>query len=85
MGMMGGGGGGMMGMFGGGEGNKPYNLTFGINVNNLFNKVNRCNIQGAITSPFFSQATSTCGGFGGFGGGGGGAARRVNLSLRFNF
>ena len=83
--MMGGGGGGGMGGFGGGEGNKPYNLTFGINVNNLFNTVNLGTPQGSITSPFFGQSTSTGGGFGPFGGGGGSANRRVNLSLRFNF
>lgn len=83
--MGGGGGGGMMAMFGGGETSKPYNLTLGVNVNNLFNTVNLSTPQGSITSPFFGQSISTGGGFGMFGGGGGSANRRVNLSLRFNW
>jgi hypothetical protein len=82
--MMGGGGGGGM-FFGGGDNNRPYNLTLGINVNNLFNTVNLGSPQGALTSPFFGQSISTGGGFGFFGGGGGSANRRVNLSVRFNW
>lgn len=82
--MMGGGGGGMMGMFGG-ETSKPYNLTLGVNVNNLFNTNNLGTPQGSITSPFFGQSVGTGGGFGFFGGGGGSANRRVNLSARFSW
>lgn len=80
--MMGGGG---MFMGGGGDASKPYNLTFGINVRNLFNNVNLSAPQGALTSPFFGKSIGTGGGFGFFGGGGGSANRRVDLSVRFNF
>jgi hypothetical protein len=85
--MMGGGGG--FGGFGGGS-NKPYNLTLGINVRNIFNTVNLCPEQGTLTSPFFGKSIATCGGggFGFFGGGFGGSSsanRRVDLSVRFNW
>jgi hypothetical protein len=83
--MVAGGGGGFMGGPGG-DARKPYNLTFGVNVQNLFNNVNYNSPQGSLTSPFFGRSTSTSGGFGGFGGGGGGSAnRRIDLSLRFSF
>jgi hypothetical protein len=83
------GGGGMMGgMFGGGGGNtdKPYNLTIGLNVQNLFNRVNKGIIVGNLSSPYFGQATSTGGAFGFFGGGGGGSAnRRIDVNVRFSW
>ncbi len=84
--MMGGGGGGG-GMFGGGGDNRnPYNLIFGVNVQNLFNNVNLSSPVGSLTSPSFGRSRSTSGGFGFFGGGGGGSAnRRVELSVRFSF
>ncbi len=84
--MMGGGGGGG-GMFGGGGDNRnPYSLTFGVNVQNLFNNVNLSSPVGSLTSPSFGRSRSTSGGFGFFGGGGGGSAnRRVDLSVRFSF
>ena len=83
----GGGGGGGGGMFGGGGGgNSPYNLTFGININNLFNTVNLNSPVGQLNSTRFGQSTSTAGGFGFFGGGGGNSGnRRVELQLRFSF
>ncbi|MEO7672564.1 MAG: carboxypeptidase regulatory-like domain-containing protein [Pyrinomonadaceae bacterium] len=86
----GGGGGGMMGGpggFGGGEAPKPYNLTFGINVQNLLNTVNLSSPVGSLTSTSFGTSRSTGGGFGFFGGGGGGgsANRRVDLSVRFSW
>jgi Carboxypeptidase regulatory-like domain len=80
-GMGGGGGSG----FGGGGSEKPYNLTFSINVNNLFNTNNKGTPIGSLNSPFFGQPLSTAGFFGFFGGGGGGANRRVDLSVRFSF
>lgn len=81
--MMGGGGG---GMFGGGDNRNPYNLTFGINVQNLLNNVNLSTPVGSMTSPSFGRARSTSGGFGFFGGGGGSSAnRRIDLSVRFSF
>lgn len=81
------GGGPMMGMMGGGGGDtrKPYQLTVGINVQNLFNTVNFSNPVSTLSSPSFGQYRSTGGGFGFFGGGGGSANRRVDLSLRFTF
>lgn len=82
----GGGGGGGGGMFGGGGGNSPYNLTVGMNINNLFNNVNLNTPIGVLNSSRFGQSTSTAGGFGFFGGGGGSAGnRRVELQLRFSF
>jgi Carboxypeptidase regulatory-like domain len=96
-GMMGGGGGRggdggggprmMGGGFGGGNENKPYNLTFGMSVNNIFNRNNKGIPIGSINSLLFGQSTSTGGSFGFFGGGGGSNSgnRRVELSLRFSF
>ena len=81
--MMGGGGGG--GMFGGGDGRNPYNLTFGINIQNLFNTVNLSSPVGSLTSPSFGRSRSTGGGFNFFGGGGGSANRRADLSVRFSW
>jgi hypothetical protein len=85
----GGGGGGdrvmMGGPFGGGDGRSRYQLTVGVNVQNLFNTVNFSNPVGVLSSPSFGQYRSTGGTFGFFGGGGGSANRRVDLSVRFNF
>ena len=90
----GGGGGGPMGMMGGGGGSDhPYNLTFSLNAENVFNHLNPGGYQGVITSPYFLQATSVNTGFGGGGPGGGpggpggGAAdnRRIQVGLRFSF
>lgn len=81
--MMGGGGGG--GMFGGGDNRKPYNLTLGVNVQNVFNNVNLSQPVGVLTSPSFGRPRSTGGGFGFFGGGGGSANRRVELQMRFSW
>lgn len=88
----GGGFGGGGGFFGGNDSNKPYNVTFGINVNNLFNTVNLSSPVGNLSSPFFGESRSTGGGrFGFFGGGGGGgdvsssANRRIDLTVRFSF
>jgi uncharacterized membrane protein YgcG len=79
--MMGGGG----GFGGGGNESKPYNLTFGINVQNLFNNVNYSTPVGSLTSPSFGRPRSTGGAFGFFGGGGGSANRRIDLSMRFSW
>ncbi len=83
-------GGGNMMMMGGptGDTRKPYQLTVGINVQNLFNTVNFSNPVSSLSSPSFGQfrSSSGAGSFGFFGGGGGGSAnRRVDLSLRFTF
>lgn len=95
--MMGGGGrgpggGGGFGGFAGGDARKPYNLSVGVNVNNLFNIVNLGTPIGGLNSSRFGQSTSVggvFGGFGGFGGGFGGAGtgpnRRVELNMRFSW
>lgn len=71
---------------GGGGGDKPYNLTFGVNVQNIFNIVNKNNPIGNLSSDRFGQSTGIGGAFGFFGGGGGNSGnRRVDLSLRFSF
>ena len=78
-------GGGGGGFFGGGDTPKPYNLTLGVNVQNLFNTVNLSSPVGSLTSPSFGRSRSTGGAFGFFGGGGGSANRRVELSMRFSW
>jgi hypothetical protein len=72
---------------GGGGSDKPYNLTFGINFQNLFNITNKSTPIGNLTSSRFGQSTGIGGAFGSFGGGGGSNSgnRRVDLSLRFSF
>lgn len=71
----GGGGGGPMMMGGGGFGGTQsrYNLTLGVNINNLFNTTNFGNYNGTLTSPLFGISNSAMG------------ARRIEASLRFSF
>lgn len=83
--IMTGGGGGMMVMGGPGfsANRHKYNLTFSINAINVLNHLNEGQFNGTLTSPFFGISN-------GVGGGGGGGfnfngARRLDLSLRFNF
>jgi hypothetical protein len=82
------------GGFGGGGTDKPYNLTVGLQIQNLFNRANLSTPIGNLNSSRFGQSFSTAGGFGGFGGGGGGGGfggggsagnRRVELQMRFSF
>lgn len=74
-----------------GSTDRPYNLTFGINTQNLFNRNNRNVPIGEISSPRFGQSVSTAGSFGFFGGRGGGGGdlaagnRRIDLQVRFSF
>lgn len=87
--VIGGGGGGdrmvMMGGPGGfGSGSRhKYNLTIAINAMNVLNHLNEGNFNGTLTSPLFGKSNSAGGGGGG--GFGFSAARRIDLSLRFNF
>ena len=85
---IGGGGGGPRGggggFFGGNDTRKPYNLTLGMNIQNIFNIVNQGNPVGSLTSPDFGRSRSNSGGFGFFGGGGS-ANRRIDLQLRFSW
>ncbi|MBV9958487.1 MAG: TonB-dependent receptor [Acidobacteria bacterium] len=85
------GGGGPIGaasLFGNGGGNsaaeKRYNLTFSVQVQNIFNRNNQGQPIGNLSSPFFGQATSSAGSFG-FGGGSTAANRRVEAQIRFTF
>lgn len=76
------------GGFGGGGSDKPYNLSVGINIQNLFNRTNPSNPVGNLSSPQFGRSIATGGAFGFFGGGFGGSTagnRRVEFQLRFNF
>ncbi|MBI2820912.1 MAG: carboxypeptidase regulatory-like domain-containing protein [Acidobacteria bacterium] len=88
-----GGPGGFRGGFGGGGASASrYNLTFSVQVQNLFNNTNFGPVVGNLSSPLFGVSNSTLSGFGfrgpagGFGGGPLAAGnRRIELQLRFNF
>jgi hypothetical protein len=92
----GGGGGGGVGQRAGGGGpgaagpggagaEKRYNLTFSVNINNLFNRTNLSTPVGNLNSPLFGQSLSTLGGFGDGGGNAASANRRISAGIRFNF
>jgi carboxypeptidase family protein len=90
----GGGGGGGQRAGGGGPGaagpggagaEKRYNLTFSVNINNLFNRTNLSTPVGNLNSPLFGQSLSTLGGFGDGGGNASSANRRISAGIRFNF
>ncbi|HEX8337268.1 MAG TPA: carboxypeptidase regulatory-like domain-containing protein [Pyrinomonadaceae bacterium] len=64
---------------------KRYGLTFGLRVQNLFNRTNAAAPVGNLSSPLFGLSTSSSGSFG-FGGGNPAAGnRRVEAQLRFTF
>ena len=76
------GGGGFFGQ-GGGE-QQPYNLTFGVQISNLFNRTNLGNPINNISSPRFGDYNSVA--RFGFGGGGSNAGnRQVQMQVRFSF
>lgn len=82
------GGGGPRGpLFGGGPSmsgpstDRRYNLTFGVNVRNVFNKVNPANPSGVLGSTFFSVPNSLQGGPFSTGS----AVRRIDLQATFSF
>lgn len=88
----GGGGGGRGGQGGGGpfgqggaRNDKPYNLTLGVQISNIFNRTNFGSPINNLSSPRFG-GYNTVARFG-FGGGGGSNAgnRQVQLQLRFSF
>lgn len=85
----GGGGGPRPGAAGAGPGGagaeKRYNLTFSVNINNLFNRSNLNTPVGNLNSPLFGQSLSTLGGFGDGGGNASSANRRISAGIRFNF
>lgn len=69
------------GMFGGAPSNYRYNLTFSVNVRNIFNDVNASNPVGNLSSPLFGQSNGLAGGpFSSST-----ANRKIDLQLSFNF
>lgn len=83
--IMSGGGGAMMMMGPGGGSRHKYNLTFSINATNVLNHLNEGRFNGTLTSPFFGRSNNVGGGGGGGFGFGFNGARRIDLSIRFNF
>ncbi len=80
----GGGGRGGGGGFGGGETTEHrYNLTVSINARNILNHENVSAPIGAMTSPYFLEATGIQGGYGAEGTSSN--QRRIDLQLRFAF
>jgi hypothetical protein len=64
---------------------RPYALTFSVNVTNILNRTNKGNPVGNMSSPFFLKSPSGSNTFF-FGPGGGSAGNRViNLRVRFSF
>ena len=74
-------GGGPGGMMGGPSTDRRYNLTVGVNVRNVFNKVNTSNPSGILGSPFFSIPNGLQGGPFSTGS----AVRRIDLQATFSF
>ena len=79
---MGGGGGGMRGMFGGDTTEKRFNLTLSVMARNLLNHTNPGGYIGNLSSTQFGQANSLAGSF--FESSSAGN-RRVELQLRLSF
>jgi hypothetical protein len=65
---------------------KPFNLEFSVQIRNLFNRTNKGNPIGNLSSQLFGLPVSLAGGSG-FGGGGGSQAgnRRVEFAVEFSF
>ena len=65
---------------------RPYQLTFSINANNLLNRNNQGTPVGNMASPYFLKSTGTSGMFFfGPGGGGPGGNRQITLRVRLSF
>jgi Carboxypeptidase regulatory-like domain/TonB dependent receptor len=64
---------------------RPYSLTFSVNTTNVFNRTNRGNPVGNMSSPFFLKSPSGSNTFFFGSGGGSGGNRVVNLRIRFSF
>ena len=81
-GLAGGGGGPGGGFFGmGGTTNRRYNLTLGVSVRNVLNRVNFAAPVGDLSSPLFAQSNALAGGpFSSSG-----ASRRIDLQVVFSF
>lgn len=70
---------------GGASAEKRYNLTFSVNINNLFNRTNFNTPVGNLNSPLFGQSLSALGGFGDSGGNASSANRRISAGIRLTF
>lgn len=64
---------------------RPYALTFSVNATNIFNRTNRGNLVGNMSSPFFLKSPSGSNTFFFGPGGGSGGNRVLNLRVRFSF
>jgi hypothetical protein len=60
---------------------RRYNLTLGVNVRNVFNKVNTANPSGVLGSPYFDKPNGLQGGPFSTGA----AVRRIDLQATFAF
>jgi hypothetical protein len=69
------------GMFGNASSERRYNLSLGVNVRNVFNKVNTGNPGGILDSPFFAIPNGLQGGPFSTGS----AVRRIDLQATFSF
>jgi hypothetical protein len=68
----------------GGSAESRYNLTFSVNIQNLFNRTNAGTPVGNLSSSLFGESLSTAGGFG-FGAGRCPNNRCVTAQVRFSF
>jgi hypothetical protein len=68
-------------MMGGPSSDRRYNLTLGMNVRNVFNKVNLSNPSGILGSPFFDVPNGLQGGPFSTGT----AVRKLELQATFSF
>lgn len=64
---------------------RPYGITLSLNATNVFNRTNRGNPVGNMTSPFFLKSPSGSNNFSFGPGGGSGGNRVINLRVRFSF
>ena len=62
-----------MGGGGGGAESARYNVTFNVQITNLFNRVNFGPYGGVLGSPYFSKSNSS------------GGARQFEFAVRFGF
>ncbi len=64
---------------------RPYSLTFSVNATNIFNRTNKGNPVGNMSSPFFLKSPSGSNNFSFGPGGGSGGNRVINLRVRLSF
>jgi len=64
---------------------RPYTLSFGTYINNLFNRNNQGNPVGNMTSPYFLKSASGSNNFSFGPGGGSGGNRIISLRVRISF